>query len=91
MKRSLSAIVAHNIRKFRIEHKMSQEKLAEYCDLHRTFIGSVERGERNITLNTLESIANGLGVDIVVLVSEDEEWERKWQKHHTKKKSEKAD
>lgn len=68
--KTLNMIVAQNIKKYRIQKKLSQEKLAEFCNLHRTFIGSVERGERNITLNTLESIANGLQIKIVELITE---------------------
>jgi len=39
------------------------------CDLHRTYIGSVEREERNVTLSTLETLANALGVDVPKLLT----------------------
>jgi transcriptional regulator with XRE-family HTH domain len=52
------------IRSRRKEIKLSQEELAERCDLHRTYIGSVERGERNVTLSTLEVIAKALKLEI---------------------------
>ncbi|MCO6508684.1 MAG: helix-turn-helix transcriptional regulator [Snodgrassella sp.] len=42
---------------------ISQEKLAEICGYHRTYIGSVERGERNITLTTIESISQAFGIE----------------------------
>ena len=55
--------VALNIRRIRRGNGLSQEKLADLCGLHRTYIGSVERCERNITIENLDRIANALGVD----------------------------
>ncbi|MDC1396138.1 helix-turn-helix domain-containing protein [bacterium] len=55
--------VALNIRKIRKGNGLSQEQLADLCGLHRTYIGSVERSERNITIENLDKIANALGVD----------------------------
>lgn len=55
--------VALNIRKIRKSNGLSQEKLADLCGLHRTYIGSVERSERNITIENLDRIAHALGVD----------------------------
>ncbi len=52
------------IRKFREKKGLSQEKLADMADLHRTYIGQVERGEKNLTLRSLERIAKALGVNI---------------------------
>ena len=48
------------VRHFRSLKRLSQEELADLCGLHRTYIGSVERGERNITLINAEKIANAL-------------------------------
>jgi len=43
---------------------ISQEKLAELAELHRTYIGQVERGEKNLTLLSMERIAKALGVEV---------------------------
>lgn len=48
------------IRRKRLELGLSQEELAALCDLHRTYIGSVERGERNVSLQNIVSIAYAL-------------------------------
>lgn len=62
---------AANMRKLRKERGLSQEDLAELANLHRTYIGSVERGERNITIDNIERIASALGVAIDCLVSDE--------------------
>ena len=43
---------------------LTQEELAEKSDLHPTYIGQVERGERNLSLGCIEKLTNGLGVEI---------------------------
>ncbi len=50
--------LGQKIRIERVKRKLSQEKLAELADLNRNFVGMVERGETNITVKNLESIAN---------------------------------
>lgn len=55
---------AKRIRKLRAEQKISQEELAYRAGLHRTYIGMIERGEKNITLRNIEKIANALHVNI---------------------------
>lgn len=56
----LQAIVAANVKNRRLRLGLSQEELAEVCGYHRTYIGSVERGERNITLSTLKALSTAL-------------------------------
>ena len=50
----------HRVRERRLALKLTQSALADLCDLHRTFIGSVERGERNLSLLNLRRIARHL-------------------------------
>lgn len=52
------------VREFRKEKGLSQEQLAFKANLHRTYIGMIERAEKNITLVNIEKIANALEVDI---------------------------
>jgi transcriptional regulator with XRE-family HTH domain len=56
----LNTIVGNNIKKYRKKYGISQEELAEKAGFHRTYIGGIERGERNITLDTLQAIAIAL-------------------------------
>ena len=65
----LTAILAANIRTFREEKVLSQEDFADICGLHRTYVGSVERGERNVTLSTLEVFASVMGVSVSQLLT----------------------
>ncbi len=60
--------VARHMRTRRLELGVSQERLAELANLHRTYIGSVERAERNVSLDNVERIAVALGVDICELL-----------------------
>ena len=60
--------VGEKICEFRIQKKLTQEQLAFKADLHRAYIGHVERGEKNIGLKNLEIIAKALGVSIKDLV-----------------------
>ncbi|OGA32582.1 MAG: transcriptional regulator [Betaproteobacteria bacterium RIFCSPLOWO2_12_FULL_62_13b] len=66
---SLRAMLADNIKAFRSKNGLSQEGLAELCGLHRTYIGSVERQERNVTLSTLEVLSAALEVSVPELLS----------------------
>ena len=64
-----NGVVAENIRLIRKNKGWSQEDCAERCGLHRTYIGAIERGERNITLGTLDKIAAAMGTTALALMS----------------------
>lgn len=64
--------LGNRIRELRTEAELSQEKLAFACDLDRTYIGSVERGERNISVINIRKIANALEIKVSVLLSIEE-------------------
>ncbi len=62
---------------FRNRLKLSQDELAEKADLHRTYVGAVERGERNICLANIFKLADALEVETKDLFDEDFEEENK--------------
>lgn len=64
----LHQVIADNIQRHRKARRLSQEALAEVCGYHRTYVGMIERGERNITVATLEALAGALGVEPVQLL-----------------------
>lgn len=64
----LQKTVGRNLRTHRQARGLSQEDFAEFLDVHRTYMGGIERGERNLTLKSLERIADRLGVDPVSLL-----------------------
>jgi len=67
--KELVTALANNVRHLRKVKGISQEELADLCEIHRTYIGSVERCERNVTLSTLELLANALGVSVTQLLT----------------------
>lgn len=73
MNGELQVLVGINIRRFRQRLGWSQEELADRCSLHRTYIGGIERGERNITLETLSVIAQALNCTPTELMSKEAE------------------
>ncbi len=61
--------LGEKIRKLRSEKGFSQESFADECRLHRTYMGSIERGERNVTLKSLRTIATALGATVSELLN----------------------
>ena len=69
MEGDLQRIIGHNLRAYRQARGLSQEAFAEVLGVHRTYMGSVERGERNLTLRSVERIAARIEEDPLSLLS----------------------
>ena len=65
MDRGPQELFGNRVRKVRVSLGLSQEELAEECGLHRTYVGSVERGERNISILNIVAIAREAGCEKV--------------------------
>jgi len=61
--------LARRLRAERAKRGISQEELADRASVHRTFVGSVERAERNISIDNVEKLARALELDIAELLS----------------------
>jgi transcriptional regulator with XRE-family HTH domain len=59
----LKGVIAKNVARLRGAMGISQEELAHISGYHRTYVGMIERGERNISIATLEALAGALGVE----------------------------
>ena len=68
MASSIHARFGNNLRKIRLDKGISQEALADIAGLHRTYLSSVERGERNVTLQTIERLAKALNISMAKLM-----------------------
>jgi len=66
---SLLATFSQNLKTLRLEKGFTQEGLADACEFHRTYIGAMERGERNISLRNLEKLAAVLEVTAASLIT----------------------
>ena len=66
-------VVGTNLRKYRTEKGLSQEKFAEICGLHRTYISDIECFQRNISLENVQKIADALEIKSYMLLQESEE------------------
>lgn len=62
-------ILSANVRALRTKKKLTQEQLADFCNLHRTYVGAIERGDRNVSLKNIVKIAQALDVEPAQLLS----------------------
>ncbi len=56
------------IRKLRSQRGWSQEEFSDVCSINRSYMGRIERGELNLTLDSLEKVARGLGISVSALL-----------------------
>lgn len=68
MKKDVLIKFGQKVREERLKRKLSQEEFADIAGVHRTYIGMIERAEKNITLQNIEKIANALKVNIKKLL-----------------------
>jgi transcriptional regulator with XRE-family HTH domain len=60
-------ILGNHIKQLRVERKMSQRRFALMIDMDRTFLSRIERGHQNVSIDTLDKIAKGLGMTVIEL------------------------
>jgi len=71
--RSPQQRLGQRVRQLRLKKGWTQEQLAERTNRHWTYIGGIERGERNVTLQVIADIARALGIEIQALFPRDRE------------------
>ena len=62
--KTVQQLFGSRVRKLRKLKGWSQERFADECGLHRTYIGAIERGERNVSLNNIHAIAKALDISV---------------------------
>ena len=70
MQKDLLFAFGQTVRKIRLSKDISQEKFADMCDLHRTYISDIEIGKRNVSLENIGKMANALDMSISKLFQE---------------------
>ncbi len=70
MEGELQRRVGRNLRRYRQAKGLSQEAFADLVGVHRTYMGGLERGERNLTLKSLERLSDTTGLDPLELLRE---------------------
>lgn len=74
---TLRQIFRNNVKFYRKQLKISQEKLAELSDLSTNYIGDIERTNRKVTIDTIEKVAKGLNIDPSLLLVNRQKWSHK--------------
>ena len=69
---AVRSIFANSVKRWRNHRGLTQEELAERADLHRTYISDVERGARNLSLESIDKLARALGISLPILFSPDD-------------------
>jgi len=69
MRARLQEVVGCNLRAYRLSRGLSQETFAQELGVHRTYAGGLERGEHNLSLRTLERLAERIGLDALQLLT----------------------
>jgi len=69
MNKTILEKFGERVRQERLKQNLSQEKLASRAEVHRTYIGMIERAEKNITLESIEKIANALKISLDKLMN----------------------
>ena len=69
MQHPLQKALGDRVRQLRLKRGYSQEHFADQCGVHRTFMGTIERGETNISFQNLAKLASGLNVTLSTLLS----------------------
>ena len=67
---TLQTVIGSRIRTLRLERRWSQEEFADICGIHRSHMGEIERGEKDMTISTLQKISRGLNIALSVLLQD---------------------
>jgi transcriptional regulator with XRE-family HTH domain len=81
LEKRVALAIAERVRSHRIAAALSQEELGELAGIHRTYIGAIERGEKNVTVLTLARLAAALRCDLAELVPGDADAHQSKRRH----------
>lgn len=70
---NIRKVLGDNVKKYRLNKNLSQEKFSEMCNLHRTYISDIECYQRNVSIDNIEKIAKALNITVSELLFNDKE------------------